>query len=44
MRMGCANCGCVVEGGVRVVVCHRPDCCCGHLPVHAEATEEGEGS
>jgi hypothetical protein len=27
VRMGCANCGCVIEGGVRVLVC-SDDCCC----------------
>ena len=33
MRMGCAECGCVVEAGARVVVCDAPGCCCAELPV-----------
>ena len=29
----CAGCACVVERGVRVVVCDDPTCCCSHLPI-----------
>jgi hypothetical protein len=33
MRMGCADCGCVVDRGVRVEVCdHEERCCCAALP------------
>jgi len=30
--VACADCGCLVERGVRVESCHRPDCCCEALP------------
>jgi hypothetical protein len=33
MRMGCADCGCTIEAGVRVVVCDAPHCCCAELPI-----------
>lgn len=32
MAITCADCGCLVETGVRVSTCGRPDCCCGALP------------
>ena len=35
--MGCAECGCIIEKGVRVVVC-SDDCCCRNLPVSEEAS------
>jgi hypothetical protein len=35
MKVSCAECGCVVEAGVRVVPCGKRDCCCQHLPVRA---------
>ncbi len=34
--MGCAECGCIIESGVRVVVC-RDDCCCRDVPVSEHA-------
>ena len=37
VRMGCAECGCVIESGVRVVVC-SDDCCCSDVPVSEQAT------
>jgi hypothetical protein len=30
--MGCAECGCVINGEKRVRVCDKPDCCCQDLP------------
>jgi hypothetical protein len=33
MEIGCAECGCVVDSGVRVSCCDRDDCCCQDLPV-----------
>lgn len=34
MRMGCADCDCVVEDGERVVICSDPNgCCCADVPV-----------
>lgn len=32
IRIECAECGCAVESGRRVVICATPDCCCAHLP------------
>jgi ketosteroid isomerase-like protein len=31
----CADCGCVVERGVRLRACGIPECCCGELPTSA---------
>jgi hypothetical protein len=40
MEMACAECGCVVEAGVRVRPCGKADCCCLALPVSlSEITE-----
>ena len=36
MRMRCADCDCVVEAGVRVVVC-ADDCCCSGVPTAPES-------
>ena len=36
MEMRCADCGCVVDAGVRLVCCDDPSCCCAHLPVRDE--------
>ncbi len=30
--MSCADCGCLVEAGVRVSTCDGPGCCCTALP------------
>ena len=35
IEIGCAECGCIVNTGVRVIPCGKPDCCCRHLPVRA---------
>jgi hypothetical protein len=35
MKVSCADCGCVVDKGVRLVPCGKRDCCCQHLPVRA---------
>lgn len=32
VQFACAECGCVVDGGVRVVVCADDACCCANLP------------
>lgn len=39
MVMSCADCGCLVERGVRVTSCDRPTCCCSELPTR-EALDE----
>lgn len=31
--MVCADCGCLVDAGVRLSTCDGPDCCCAALPV-----------
>ena len=31
MKISCADCGCIVDSGVRVVSCGKENCCC-HLP------------
>jgi hypothetical protein len=33
MTIACADCGCLVDRGIRVESCADPDCCCRHLPV-----------
>lgn len=33
--MACADCGCLVEGGLRVEPCADPGCCCRQLPLLA---------
>ncbi|HEY2704811.1 MAG TPA: hypothetical protein VGL20_14090 [Candidatus Dormibacteraeota bacterium] len=40
MRFECADCGCIVDGGVVVASCSGPACCCRELP-HAEAAAPG---
>jgi hypothetical protein len=35
VKVSCAECGCVVEQGVRVVLCGEQDCCCQHLPTRS---------
>ena len=35
VKVSCADCGCVVDKGVRLVPCGKSDCCCQHLPVRA---------
>lgn len=32
--MSCAECGCLVDRGVRVSICERERCCCSELPTH----------
>jgi hypothetical protein len=32
MKIECAECGCLVDRGVVVRRCDRPDCCCADLP------------
>jgi len=38
MEIRCAGCGCVVDRGVRVVLCGDPKCCCKELPVSRSRT------
>jgi len=33
MEMICAECGCRVDVGIRIVPCPEPLCCCQELPV-----------
>jgi hypothetical protein len=40
MEMYCADCGCLVEGGVRVVPCNTAECCCLDLPLHVRTVEQ----
>ena len=51
MRMGCAECDCVMDRGFRVVACKDPlHCCCGQLltapdpDASAASTENGPRS
>jgi len=37
MQMGCAECGCIIESGRRVVVC-TDNCCCQDIPVKSGET------
>jgi hypothetical protein len=42
VKMACADCGCIVDGGVRVATCSDPNCCCRDVPMpesQSEATE-----
>src|SRR5580698_8868172 len=32
MEIECADCGCFVEQGVRLIPCGTPECCCVELP------------
>jgi hypothetical protein len=40
MEMYCAECGCLVERGVRVVPCGTAACCCLSLPVQRRTVEQ----
>ena len=40
MEIGCAGCECVVERGVRVVVCADDHCCCSELPIAETRTSD----
>ena len=33
MEIVYADCGCLVDGGIRVTVCGDPNCCCAHLAI-----------
>jgi hypothetical protein len=35
MEMYCADCGCLVDYGVRLVTCDQSECCCVDLPIAA---------
>ncbi len=40
VELACAECGCVVDAGVRIVVCNDRGCCCADLPLrHAANTK-----
>lgn len=32
MQITCADCGCLVDRGIVLVRCGKPDCCCRDLP------------
>jgi len=36
MKIACAECGCVVDAGIRVNVCTDSGCCCAELPTAPE--------
>ena len=38
MTIACADCGCLVDRGIRVESCADFDCCCRHLPVATRTT------
>jgi hypothetical protein len=40
--MACADCGCIVDGGVRVATCGDPDCCCRDVPMPEPQSEAKE--
>jgi hypothetical protein len=33
MEMYCADCGCLVDTGIRMIACDTSDCCCVELPI-----------
>jgi hypothetical protein len=33
MEMGCADCGCLVADGIRIIPCDTDGCCCTQTPV-----------
>jgi hypothetical protein len=35
----CADCGCLVDRGVRITVCADPMCCCRDLPIREDGVE-----
>lgn len=35
VEMSCADCGCLVERGVRISLCGKPECCCLEFPTRA---------
>jgi hypothetical protein len=37
VRIECAECGCIVDSGVRLVPCGKPECCCRDLPMREES-------
>jgi SnoaL-like domain len=40
MEVYCAECGCLVDDGVRVVPCHTTDCCCLGLPIQLRTLDQ----
>jgi hypothetical protein len=40
MEMYCADCGCLVERGVRIVACNTAECCCLDLPIQLRTVEQ----
>ena len=39
VEMYCADCGCLIERGVRVVPCDSGDCCCVDLPIQVRTMD-----
>ena len=35
VEMGCADCGCLVADGIRIIPCDTAECCCTDLPIAA---------
>jgi hypothetical protein len=44
MTMGCADCGCLVDHGIRIEVCGDPSCCCRELPIATDETTAEVGA
>lgn len=44
MEMSCAECGCVVDRGIRVAVCSDPGCCCRDLPLSGRSDDVTQDS
>ena len=40
VKIRCAECGCVVDRGVRVTPCGDPECCCKELPVRGSGKDQ----
>ena len=40
MEIYCADCGCLVRQGVRIVPCNTDGCCCLDLPVQGRTSQE----
>jgi|GEM_PF-2069494 hypothetical protein len=44
MAIRCAECGCVVDRGVRITPCGDPECCCKELPVRGSGKDQGQAT
>ena len=41
MEITCAECGCLVDRGARVIPCETAECCCRDLPIR-ETEDSGD--